>query len=127
MGRPDELRTGDDYPHVPLKAELEERLAAKIVTYEDKGVIRPGGMCNCCGGGPNVEPDWRFEPWYVFRAGFCDSDGVYYAALCEGCLEEIRDENERRPQTERDEIAREITELLGDDTDGAQTMMDDLG
>jgi hypothetical protein len=83
-------------------------------------------MCNCCGGGPNTDPDWRGDPWYVFRAGFCDSDGVYFSQLCEGCLEEIRDENERRPQPERDEIAREITELLGDDTDGAQTMMDDL-
>ena len=49
-----------------------------------------------------------------------------FSMLCEGCLEEIREENARRPQTERDEVAREVTELLGDDVDGAQTMMDDL-
>lgn len=45
--------------------------------------------------------------------------------LCEGCLEDIRAENHKRPKTLRDEIAEEVTDLLGDDTDGAQTMMDD--
>ena len=34
--------------------------------------------------------------------------------------------NAKRPKSERDEIAREVTELLGDDIDGAQVMMDDL-
>ncbi len=62
----------------------------------------------------------------MYRAGICDSDGVYYSMLCEGCLDEVRFENSQRPQTERDEIAREVTGLLGDDIDGAQTMMDDL-
>jgi len=46
--------------------------------------------------------------------------------LCEGCLEEIRADNEHRPQTLRDQLAREVTELLGDDIDGAQSTMDDL-
>lgn len=46
--------------------------------------------------------------------------------LCEGCLEDSREANRRRPETERDRIAREVTDLLGDDIDGAQTMMDDL-
>ena len=62
----------------------------------------------------------------MYRAGICDADGVYYAMLCEGCLEEIRFEKSKRPQTERDEVAETITELLGDDIDGAQSMMDDL-
>ena len=44
----------------------------------------------------------------------------------EQCFEELRAENAGRPQTERDEIARELTELLGSDIDGAQAMMDDL-
>ncbi len=110
-----------------MRAELESRFHAKIVTYEDDGREKPGGMCGCCGGGPDVSPSWRSEPWYVYRAGFCDSDGVYFSMLCEGCLEEIQDANAHRPQTERDEIAREITKLLGDDLDGAQTMMDDFG
>jgi len=126
MGQPDHPLPGEIDPNIPSKAELEKRFGAKVITYEDGSVIRAGGMCACCGSGPDVAPDWRDEPWYVFRAGFCDSDGVYYSQLCEGCLEEIRVENDRRPQTERDEIAREITELLDDDIDGAQTTMDDL-
>ena len=78
------------------------------------------------GSGPNTAPDWRGDPWYVYRAGICDADGVYYSMLYEGCLEDIREENARRPQTDRDAVAREVTELLGDDLDGAQSMMDDL-
>ncbi|MCH7727470.1 MAG: hypothetical protein IH991_13455 [Planctomycetes bacterium] len=111
---------------VPMQADLEERMGARIVTYEDGDTIRPGGMCGCCGGGPIAKPDWRHESWYVFRAGICDSDGVYYSMLCEGCLEDIRHDNSKRSETERDQMAQEITELLGDDLDGAQIMMDDL-
>ena len=111
---------------IPFRAEMEARLNAKIVTFESDGALKPGGMCRCCGGGPNVAPDWRPDPWFVYQAGICDSDGIYFSMLCEGCLEDIRHENDRRPQTERDEVAREVTELLGDDLDGAQTMMDDL-
>ncbi len=111
---------------IRMHDELESQLQARIVTYESSGKELPGGMCGCCGGGPNATPDWREQPWYIYRAGICDTDGVYYSMLCEGCLEDIREENARRPQTERDEIAREVTELLGDDADGAQTMMDDL-
>lgn len=113
-------------PTIPFREVLESRFVAKIVVYESGGQELPGGSCGCCGGGPNATPDWRGDPWYVYRAGICDSDGVFYGMLCEGCLEDIRDENARRPQTERDEIAREVTELLGDDIDGAQTTMDDL-
>lgn len=111
---------------VPHREEMEGRLQAVVVTFNDNGVIKPGGMCGCCGGGPDPAPDWRAEPWYVYRAGICDADGIYFAMLCEGCLEDIRTENKRRPQTERDRIAREVSELLGDDIDGAQAMMDDL-
>lgn len=111
---------------VPFRTEMEQRLSAKIVTYDDHGVERPGGMCGCCGAGPNANPDWRGDPWYVYQAGLCDVDQVYYSMLCEGCLEEIRAENGRRPETERDIAAREIAELLGDDLDGAQSMMDDM-
>ncbi|MBC8870481.1 MAG: hypothetical protein H8E44_13750 [Planctomycetes bacterium] len=46
--------------------------------------------------------------------------------LCDRCLEDIRDENERCPTTVKDEIAREVTQLPGDDFDGAQAMMEDL-
>lgn len=83
-------------------------------------------MCGCCGSGPNATPDYRADPWYVYRAGFCDADGVYYSMLCEGCLEELREENVKRVKTTRDEAAQAITDLLGDDLDGAQAMMEDL-
>ena len=109
-----------------LIQDLESRFQAKVVSYENDGSLEPGGMCNCCGSGPDPEPDWRADPWLVYRAGICDSDGVYYGMLCEGCHEDIRDENAKRTQTERDENARLITELLGDDIDGAQAMMDDM-
>jgi hypothetical protein len=46
--------------------------------------------------------------------------------LCEGCLEELRAENAKREPTERDEQAQCVSELMGDDVDGAQTFMDDL-
>lgn len=110
---------------LPLRKEMEERQKAKVVTFEDDGAIKPGGQCSCCGSGPNATPDWRGDPWYVYQAGVCDADGIYYSMLCEGCLEDIRHENEQRPRTERDDFAREVTELLGDDLDGAQSMMDD--
>ena len=111
---------------IPFRSELEARFGAKIVTYEENGVAKCGGMCGCCGGGPNPAPDWRAEPWFVYQAGIRDADGYYYSCLCEGCLEDLRQENERRPQTERDQIAREVTDLLGDHIDGARSMMEDL-
>lgn len=118
-------RPSDGSPAIPQRAEMEARLQAKVVTFDDGGIEKPGGVCGCCGGGPNVAPDWRADPWYVYQAGLCDVDGVYYSMLCEGCLEELRAENSARPKTLRDQMAREVTELLGDDLDGAQTMMDD--
>jgi len=121
-----DFESSENRPTLPMRVELEARLQTKVVTYEKDGQERPGGMCGCCGSGPNVDPSWRSEPWYVYRAGLCDADGVYYAQLCEGCLEDIRAENAKRPQTFRDEIAREVSELLGDDIDGAQTLMDDF-
>ena len=112
---------------VPMKDELETRLSAIIVLYEDGGVMRPGGQCGCCGSGPDPEPDWRPEPWYIYRAGICDGDGIYFSMLCEGCIKEVQFENAKRVQTERDDTAKEISELMGADIDGAQTFMDDLG
>ena len=86
-------------------------------------------MCSCCGAGPRVddEGDW----WLIFQAGLCDEDGVYYGMLCDlpdgsGCLSMIREENARRQHTRRDKQATVITELLGDDLDGAQALMENL-
>ncbi len=43
-------RRQDDEPRtaVSMKAELEAWIGATIVTFDDRGVIRPGGMCGCC-------------------------------------------------------------------------------
>jgi len=118
--------TQEPSPHIPLQAELEARYKTKIVTFDKDGEQHPGGMCRCCGCGPNVSPDYRDEPWYIYVANLCDTDGVFYSTLCEDCLEETRLELHLRPKTGRDEMAEEISELLGDDLDGAQSMMDDL-
>lgn len=112
--------------NLPFRAELEQRLQAKIVTFEHEGQVLPGGACRCCGCGPNTEPDFRGDPWYIYVSNICDTDGVFYAMLCEGCLEEIRHENSKRPATDRDLMAKEISELLDGDIDGTQSMMDDL-
>jgi len=125
MSSPRELPAADSLL-IPMRREMEQRLCAKVVTFERDGQEAPGGMCGCCGGGPDVAPEWRDAPWYVYRAGICDGDGVYYSMLCEGCLEDIREENAKRPETERDEVARLVTDLLGDDLDGAQVFMEDL-
>ena len=114
-----------DNSHIPRRAEMEEFYKTKVVTFMDGDVKKPGGMCNCCGSGPKTEPDWRGDPWYVYQAGICDSDGVFYGMLCEGCLEEIRHANEQRVVTERDEQAEIIRHLFEDDIDGMQTFMDD--
>ena len=128
MAEVEPQRAPDREPRHPLpqRSDMEQRFAAKVVTFENRGEIQAGGMCSCCGSGPNPYPDWRDEPWYVYRAGLCDVDGVFYSMLCEGCLEDIRAENADRPTSQRDEIARVVSDLLGDDLDGAQSMMDDF-
>jgi hypothetical protein len=108
---------------------------AKVITFESqfdnpKSLTSPGGMCSCCGAGPRVcdEHDW----WLVFQAGLCDSDGVFYSMLCggpsgEGCLQEIRYENAKRQRSFKDDAADVVRLLNGDDVDGMEADMDDLG
>lgn len=109
-----------------MRQELESRFESTVVTYHDGNAEQAGGMCNCCGSGPDIAPDWRSEPWYIYRAGVCDCDSVYYSMLCEDCLQTIRAEQAKRIPTEIDQIAEQVTELMGDDLDGAQVFMDDL-
>ena len=110
----------------------EAMVKAKCVTsydsYRPDESAHPGGMCSCCGAGPRIdaEDDW----WLVFKAGFCDSDGVFMSMLCagpdgSGCLEDIRADSDRREPSFRDEAAALIADLLGDDLDGAQAMFED--
>jgi hypothetical protein len=114
--------------------DAEARHKAKVITFESQfdnsqNLTSPGGMCSRCGTGPRVsdEHDW----WLVFKAGLCDSDGVFYSMLCggpsgEGCLETIRDENARRTRTHRDDAADVIRMINGDDVDGMESDMDEL-
>ena len=114
--------------------EAEELHKATVITFASqfdnpKGKLSPGGQCSCCGLSPHV--DGVFDWWLVFKAGLVDSDGVYYSMLCDnstndGCLSSIRREKERREKTKRDEAAEVLSEMLGDDVDGAEAMMDDL-
>ena len=113
-------------PYIPMRAVLEDRLQANVIVFDDGGVERPGGMYRCCGCGPNAAPDFQAEPWYIYRANLCDSDGVFYSMACEECLEDLRYQHSQRPKTGRDEMGDIVSDLMGDDIDGAQTMMDDL-
>jgi len=101
----------------------------KVTGANGKECEQTTGMCACCGlsaGSSGKKTDYGVT-WYVFKAGWCDSDGVYYPRLCGGiedgiciggCIQEVVP---REPKGE--DI---ITELLGDDLDGAQAMAEDL-
>ena len=116
---------------VVLAAELMHK--GTCITFDSqfdnpRKLLSPGGMCSCCGAGPRVtdEHDW----WLVFKAGLSDSDGVFYSMLCvgcdgSGCLPEVRAANARRKPTFRDEAGALVMDLMGDDIDGAESMMDD--
>lgn len=93
-----------------------------VVTYTDDQTSRqlPDGQCRCCGTGPT--PDGEL---LIRQAGLCDSDGVFYAMLCDYCLDEILTENKEREQTFRDDLADVAADLFGDDLDGLQAEMDD--
>jgi hypothetical protein len=106
------------------------------VTYErrndgDTVLLAPGGSCSCCGAAARVGDEDEDDWWLVFKAGFCDDDGVFMSRLCggpdgSGCLVELRRDAARREPTRRDEAASVVSDLLGDDMDGAESMMDDF-
>jgi hypothetical protein len=116
-----------------IVAEAELMLQATVITFESqfdnpKSLTEPGGMCSCCGAGPRItgREDW----WLVFKAGLCDSDGVFYSMLCDnptgdGCLSAIGRENAKRKPTFRDEAADIIASMNGDDVDGMQAEFED--
>lgn len=104
-------------------AKLEKHFKAKVVLSDDG---KPGGWCNCCSSEVVEKPSYQNFPWLIYRYGKCDADGVYYATLCQGCLEEQRKAFAAREKTPRDEQAEVITHLMGSDLDGAKTTMDDF-
>lgn len=113
--------------------DAEAMHKATAITFESqfdnpKKLTSPGGMCSCCGASGRVsdEHDW----WLVFKAGLCDSDGVFFSMLCggpdgSGCLEEIRHQNAKRERTFRDDAADLIRTMNGDDVDGMESDFDD--
>ena len=94
-----------------------------VVTYTDDQTGRklPGGQCRCCGTGPSLDGELL-----IHKAGLCDTDGVFYSMLCDYCLEDMLAYQVRRQPTVRDEKARLVAEMLGDDLDGMESMMEDL-
>ena len=78
-----------------------------IIRYTDRDGNRlPGGQCRCCGTGPG-------DGTLIYLASVCDIDGVFYSMLCGYCFDMIIDENNNRPQTERDTMAKvELTRFL---------------
>ena len=105
---------------------------------DDNGTKRRAvaGSCSCCGARPVAKGSGKWNPWgegpprdfdwYVYETRLVDSDGIYMAQLCgdvdgDGCLSDVdrAAPNEHAGQ-------RVIADLLGDDTDGAQAMIEDL-
>ena len=88
-----------------------------IIRYTDKDGNRlPGGQCRCCGTGPG-------DGTLIYLASVCDYDGVFYSMLCGYCFDMIIDENNNRPQTERDTMAKIVREMNADDVDGMEADM----
>lgn len=80
-----------------------------------------GHDCSCCGSRDNG------EDWFVFKAGWCDSDGVYYAKLCgdfegRGCIYEVD-----YPKSFKNEAAKVLQDMMpGEFADGVPSMLDEL-
>ena len=102
---------------------------------DDNGTERRtvAGSCSCCGASPRSKDDGKPcqgpggpYDWYVYETRLVDSDGIYMARLCgdvdgDGCLSDV--ERSRPGRHEREKV---IAGLLGDDTDGAQALIEDL-
>lgn len=80
-----------------------------------------GHDCSCCGSTDNG------EDFFVFRAGWCDSDGVYYPRLCGdgngyGCIYEVVP-----AESHKNEAAQMLLDLMpGEADDGVVTMLEDM-
>jgi len=87
------------------------------------------GSCSCCGA--ESHPDRGQGAWYMYRAGWCDSDGVYMARLCgdfygSGCISEVSPGESERAQ-ERTLRAKIMLDMMPEEADdGIQTEMEDI-
>lgn len=103
------------------------------------------GACAMCGARPHNHDDrvadrsWCHvgqsstygTTWVIVRAGLCDSDGVYYAALCagdgsdDGCLDDVLAQQNDIPEDRADRLAA-LTDVMPDEwADGIASEMAD--
>jgi len=106
--------------------ESEGRVKHESVKALGKVLPTVAGSCSCCGANPRAKGLAKGFDWYVYEARVVDVDGIYMARLCgdehgTGCLSDtdLAQEGEH-------EDAKIIAELLGDETDAAQTWIEDL-
>ena len=114
----------------------EERVPHKGVTDRGRVCSTVPGSCSCCGANPRERGRGAWNPWgegppqnfdwYVYDARRIDEDGIYFARLCgdvdgKGCLSDVEP-----AAADQHEGAQALADILGDDTDGAQSMIEDL-
>ena len=106
--------------------ESEGRVKHESVKALGKVLPTVAGSCSCCGANPRAKGLAKGFDWYVYEARVVDVDGIYMARLCgdehgRGCLSDtdLAREGEH-------EDAKIIADLLGDETDAAQTWIEDL-
>ena len=97
------------------------------ITIDGKTYQQTSGMCSCCGHGASMEnsgnnhnEDNYLDNFWLFKAGYCDSDGIYMARLCanlaiqEGCLYDI---DPKEASKDIQDMANLANSLLADDND----------
>jgi len=99
-----------------------------VIGANGKKCFRVTGSCTCCGcDGHEYEPGKPYR-WLIWRAGWCDDDGTYYARLCgspnerAGCIYEVKP-----AKSERNRKAQILRALMpSEEDDGVVTMMEDM-
>ena len=84
-----------------------------------------GGSCSCCGAQDTTD---KGGDWYVYRAGFCDTDGVFYPRLCGsvdglGCISDVKPAPADHPRQVQADL---LIEMMPDEIDdNVATEMED--
>ena len=111
--------------------------APKLVTVFDRQWARSPASCSCCSASPTRDDAPLTEyPWYCYRAGLTDRDGVHYGYLCgdvdglAGCLESVlleqhKDKVAGRKPTGAQVATKILSDLMPDDPDGVQAEIED--
>jgi hypothetical protein len=81
------------------------------------------GMCACCGLSAGSSGE---NGWFVYSAGWADSDGVFYPRLCGnpddyvGCIFEVEPKSKK-------EVEDDLKSVYGDDLDALAIDLEDFG